>query len=80
LRNAAKDRLIITAPLIRAALPFVKGLVAWAHVTLEASLNLLWALLAFGAFVRWVAPGNRRRRVHPPGLVSLVFVLFCCFQ
>ena len=76
--NVVKDRLIISA-LILAALPFVKRPVAWAHVTLETSLNLLWVLLALGAFVRWVAPGDRRRPVHPPGLVSLVFVLFLLF-
>lgn len=78
MRNPLKDRLIITA-LVFAALPFVKGPVAWAHVTLEASLNLLWVLLAFGAFVRWVAPGGRRYRLHPPGLISLVFVLLLLF-
>jgi hypothetical protein len=48
-------------------------------VTLETSLNLLWVLLALGAFVHWVAPGGRRRPVHPPGLVSLVFVLSLLF-
>ena len=78
MRNPVKDRLIITA-LVLAALPFVKGSVAWAHVTLEMSLNLLWVLLALGAFVHWVAPGGKRRRLHPPGLVSLVFVLSLLF-
>jgi len=75
--NALKDRLIMTA-LVFAALPFVKGPVAWEHVTLETFLNLLWVLLAFGAIVRWVSPDRRRCR-HAPGLVSLVFVLSLLF-
>ena len=77
-QNAGKDRLAITG-LVLAVLPLVICSVAGAYVTLEAFLNFLWVLLAFGAFVHWVAPGERRRRVHPSGLVGLVFVLSLLF-
>jgi len=48
-------------------------------MTLEASLNLLWASLAVTAFAQWVAPDRRRRRAHLPGLISLTFILALLF-
>ncbi len=74
--NALKDGRAI-AGLVLVALPLVLCSVAWAHITLETSLNLLWVSLAFGAFAQWVA--DRRRRAQPSGLVSLIFVLSLLF-
>jgi len=48
-------------------------------MTLEASLNLLWLLLAIYALAHWVGPGASRRRAHLPGLISLVFILSLLF-
>jgi len=77
-RDRGRERRVITA-LVPAALPFVIWSVISARITLETSLNLLWVLVALGASVHWVAPGDRNRRVHPHGLVSLVFVLSLLF-
>ena len=91
-RNTMKDRLIVAA-LVLAGLLFVLCFVSWAHTTLEASLdlrpwahmtleaalNLLWVLLAFGAFLHWVAPGTTRHCAHVCGLVTLVFALSLLF-
>jgi hypothetical protein len=91
-RNAIKDRLIITG-LILLALPFAVfsvpwthktveaalDLRPWAHVTVETSLNLLWLSLAVGALVRWVAADHERRRSRFSGLVGLIFVLSLLF-
>jgi len=46
---------------------------AQARGALEPFLNLLWALVAFGAFVYWIA--KRKRRVHTLGFINLVFIL-----
>ena len=91
-RNADKDRMIITGA-VSAALPIAISAVPWthktaerlldlcprAHVTLEASLNLLWVLLAIGAFVHWTAPNSSGPRSRLSGLVSLVFILALLF-
>ncbi len=91
-RKTIQDRLIMVA-LVLAALLFALCFVSWAHTTLEASLdlrpwahmtleaalNLLWGLLAFGAFLHRVAPGNSRCCAHAAGLVTLVFVLSLLF-
>lgn len=91
-RNAVRDRLIISG-LVVAALPLVFSSVPWthttieaalvlcprAHMTLEACLNLLWVLLAVGAFVHGAAACGNRRRSHLSGLVSLIFVLALLF-
>ncbi len=76
--NVLRDRLTISG-LVLAALLFVICSVSWTHMTLEASLNLLWVLLASGAFVYWVTSGHRAPHVHTPGLVSLLFVLSLLF-
>jgi hypothetical protein len=90
-RNAAKDRLIVIGAVF-ATLPLAISSVPWthktaerlldlcprAHVTLEASLNVLWVVLAVGAFARWTAPGSRLP-CRSSGLVSLVFVLALLF-
>jgi hypothetical protein len=91
-RNALKNRLITTG-LALAALPIVICSVAWAHatveaslnlcpwahMTLEASLNLLWLLLAVGSLTHWIAPEGRRYCAHLRGLITLVFVLSLLF-
>jgi hypothetical protein len=91
-RNATKDRLIISG-VVLAALPFVISsvpwthttverslhLCPWAHMTLEASLNVLWVVLAVGAFVHWTAPASSRLRSRLSRLISLVFVLALLF-
>lgn len=91
-RNSAKDRLI-AGGLVLAALPCVVwsvprihealeaslNLGPRAHVTLEAWLNLLWALLAVVAFLQWVAPEGRKRHIQLSGLVNLVFALTLLF-
>lgn len=51
----------------------------WAHLTFEASLNLLWALLAVAAFFHWAMPASGRRPVRLASLVSLVFALALLF-
>ena len=76
--NVLRDRLTIRG-LVLAALLFVICSVAWTHTTLEASLNLLWVLLAFGALVHWKTSGHRAPHVRRPGLLSLVFVLSLLF-
>ena len=55
--NALKDGRAIIG-LVLPALPVVFCSVAWPNITLEASLNLLWVLLALGAFVHWIASGD----------------------
>jgi len=91
-RNVVKNRLI-TVGLALAALPIVTCCVAWAHttieaslnlcplahMTLEASLNLLWLLLAIGSLAHWIAPDRSRRCAHLHGLVTLVFALSLLF-
>lgn len=88
MRIAVKDRLLLGALLIAIVLVVV-GSVPWshhaleqlldlhpgAHITLEASLNVLWLLLAVGAFSAWTARNERRRR-YAHGFVHLIFV-FC---
>jgi hypothetical protein len=90
-RNAAKDRLIVIGAVF-ATLPLAISSVPWthktaerlldlcprAHVTLEASLNMLWVVLAVGAFTHWTAPGSRLAW-RSSGLISLVFVLALLF-
>ena len=88
--NAVQDRLITTG-LVLAALPVLICSVAWgqldaaldlcpwAHMTLEASLNLLWLVLAVGSLAHWLAPERTRRCHHLHGLVTLVFVLSLLF-
>jgi hypothetical protein len=50
----------------------------WAHVTLEAVLNALWILLAFGALAHWLMPDkNNTRQLR--GFISLVFALSLLF-
>lgn len=91
MRNATKDRLIISGvvlaalPLTIASVPWTHktaerllDLYPWAHVTLEASLNMLWVVLAVGAFAHWTAPGSRLP-CRSSGLISLVFVLALLF-
>jgi hypothetical protein len=90
--KAVKDRLITTV-LAVGGVVFVIYSVAWAHtaleeslnlrpcvhMTLEASLNVLWLLLAIGAFAHWLAPDHSRPCTHLAGLVALVFVLSLLF-
>ncbi len=92
MRNIVQDRLIVIGGVI-AALPFVICSVPWAHkaiedvlqlcplahVTLEASLNVLWMLIALGALVRWMALRNRGRHSRFSAFVSLTFVLALLF-
>ena len=92
MRNAVQDRLI-TVGLALAAVPIVICSVAWAHATLDASLdlcprahmtleaclNLLWLILAVGSLAHWVLPDRSRRCGHLHGLVTLVFVLSLLF-
>jgi hypothetical protein len=91
-RNLVQDRLIAIGAVI-AALPFLICSVPWAHkaiedvlqlcpmahLTLEACLNVLWALIALGAFVRWIALRNSGRRSRLSGFISLTFVLALLF-
>jgi len=77
-QNAGKDRLA-SRGLVLAVLPLVICSVAGAYVTLEALLNLLWVLLAFGVFAKWIASGYGGHRLYSPRLVSLVFVLSLLF-
>ncbi len=90
-RKALQDRLILSG-LTLATLPLAVSSVPWihkalesalelrpcAHTTLEASLNLLWLLLAAAAGICWAAPRSRRRR-RLLELVSLVFTLTLLF-
>ena len=91
-RRAAKDRLIIGGvliailPLTLSTVPWVHKafdesfeLRPWAHLTLEASLNLLWVLLSLIALVRWSSPSSTRDRRRLFALVTLVFVLALLF-
>ncbi len=78
--------------LLVAISPVVVGSVPWAHhalerfldfhpgahVTLEASLNLLWLLLAVAAFLAWTARNQQRHR-RARGFVHLTFVLCLLF-
>ncbi len=49
------------------------------HLTLEASLDLLWFLLSVGVFVHWAARGCGRRVSRLPGIVVLAFTLALLF-
>ncbi len=62
-----------------AALALLMSSAAWGHLSFEASLNALWILLAFAGFAHWGAACPRRRRVHAPGIISLVFALALLF-
>ncbi len=86
--KSRKERLILTGLLLAAPALVVCSL-PWAHtildaplrlfpgvhITVEASLDLVWLLLAFSAFLHWGSPRSSRRRGHLPGVVSLIFVL-----
>ena len=91
-RRVAKDRLIIGGvliailPLTLSTVPWVHkafdewfDLLPWAHLTLEASLNLLWVLLSVIAVLRWSSPSGRRNRRRLAALVPLSFVLALLF-
>lgn len=89
-RNAVNSR-IIMAVATTAALPIAISSVpsahtafdAWlnlrpcVHVTLEASLNLLWLLLAVTLFLRWASTAKHPCRVS--GSLSLLFGLALLF-
>ncbi len=91
-RGNTKDRLLLGG-LIIVGLPLVICSVAlarlafepslghypWAHMTIEACLNVLWVLLALSVVVHWVTPGPKGRRGRLGGLVSLAFVLSLLF-
>jgi hypothetical protein len=89
-RKVAKDRLIIGGvlitilPLAVSPVPWVHKafdewfeLWPWVHLTLEASLNLLWVLLSLIALVR--SPSATRNRRRPFAVVTLIFVLALLF-
>ena len=91
-RRVAKDRLIIGGvliailPLTLSTVPWVHQafdewfeLRPWAHLTVEASLNLLWVLLSLIAVLRWSSPSGRRNRRRLFALVTLIFVLALLF-
>ncbi len=92
MRNNVQDRLIVIGAVI-AAVPFVICSVLWgdqaitdvlqlcplAHLTLEACLNVLWASIVLGAFVRWIALRSSGRRSGISGFISLTFALVLLF-
>ncbi len=92
MRNTLQDRLIAIGAAM-AALPFAIFSLPWAHkaiedalqssplahLTLEACLNVLWAFIALGVFVRWITLRNGGRRSQLSGFVSLTFVLALLF-
>ncbi len=91
-RGNTKDRLLLGG-LIIVGLPLVicsvawahlafepsLGRYSWAHMTIEASLNLLWVLLALSVVVHCMTSGPKERRGRLGGLVSLAFLLSLLF-
>lgn len=90
--SAVKNRLIISGlvvtPMIIGAwsvawlhrtLETYLDMRTWAHMTIEASLNLLWLLLAFGAFIRLIKVGERKAQHFPTAFISLLFALALLF-
>ena len=77
--HAGKRRLIITSALAALGVPTAICTILAAHTALDVSLNLLWFLLAIGAFAHWAIRGSSKCRSHLPELVSLIFMLSLLF-
>lgn len=92
MRSAPQNR-FFSAGLVLAALLLVIYSVPWthesfeaalrlcpsAHITVEASLNLLWMTFAACVFIHWGLRGIRRPRAGAWELVSVAFVLVLLF-